>query len=83
MNQPSMMPCEEAIRLLMRHLDGDLAEAERADVQHHLDSCRGCGSRAEFERRLRDQLAGLHVAPVAPDFEGRIRHLVARFPLAE
>lgn len=77
------MPCEEAIRLLMRHLDGDLAAAEHADVQRHLDGCRGCGSRAEFERRLRNQLSALHAVRVEPAFEGRIRELVARFPLAE
>lgn len=71
--------CEEAIRRLARYLDGELADREEAEVERHLETCRSCWSRAEFERRLRSQLADLRQEEVAPGFEERIRTLLAGF----
>ena len=76
------MSCEEAVRLLLEHLDGELDPRTSDAVDRHLRDCRGCGSRAEFERRLRAELGTLRTAPVERAFERRIRDLVARFPLA-
>lgn len=71
--------CEEAIRRLAEYLDGELAGREASEVERHLETCRSCWSRAEFERRLRDRLADLRREQVDPDFEGRIRSLLRRF----
>ena len=72
--------CEEAIRRLARYLDGELDDREDAQVVHHLETCRSCWSRAEFERRLRSRLADLGRGEVEPDFEDRIRTLLRGFP---
>jgi len=71
--------CEEAVRRLAEYLDGELAGREEAEVERHLETCRSCWSRAEFERRIRERLAGLRRDEVDPDFEGRIRSLLRRF----
>lgn len=71
--------CERVLRLLFLYLDGELEVDERHDVEHHLEHCRSCFSRAEFERRLRSHLAELGRSPVAADFEGRIRSLIRHF----
>lgn len=71
--------CEEAIRRLAEYLDGELADREASEVERHLETCRSCWSRAEFERRLRARLADLRRDQVDPDFEGRIRSLLRRF----
>ena len=71
--------CEEAVRRLARYLDGELDDREDAEVERHLETCRSCWSRAEFERRIRSRLADLRKDEVDPDFEERIRTLLRRF----
>jgi anti-sigma factor RsiW len=71
--------CEEALRLLAAHLDGELGPEERGDVERHLEACRSCYSRAEFERRLQSQLAGLGRREPDPAFGARLQGLIRRF----
>lgn len=71
--------CEEALRRLARYLDGELGDRENAEVERHLEVCRSCWSRTEFERRLRNRLADLGQEDVDPDFEDRIRTLLRGF----
>jgi anti-sigma factor (TIGR02949 family) len=71
--------CEEALRRLGAYLDGELGPHDRTDVERHLDACRSCYSRAEFERRLQVQLATLGRREPAPEFRARLQGLVRRF----
>lgn len=71
--------CEEAVRRLARYLDGELGGREEAEVERHLETCRSCWSRAEFERRLRSRLGELRGGEVDPEFEERIRGLLGGF----
>lgn len=80
MTEPTMMTCEDALRLLAAYLDGELGAAHRHELDDHLARCRSCFSRAEFERRLKTQLSALREQPVKPSFEERIRELIDRFP---
>lgn len=81
MTDRNRIPCDQALRLLAEYLDDELSDLERHDVRHHLDTCRGCYSRAEFERQLRTQLASLGRLRVRSEFEGRVRTLISRFTL--
>jgi anti-sigma factor RsiW len=71
--------CEEALRLLAAYLDGELGTEEHQAMEHHLNLCRSCCSRAEFERHLKAQLGDLRRAGVHPAFEQRIRELISQF----
>lgn len=71
--------CEEALRRLAEYLDGELGDREDAAVRHHLETCRSCWSRAEFERRLRTRLVELREGEVPADFERRMRKLIQNF----
>lgn len=71
--------CEDALRLLAGYLDGELGLTEQESVEQHLNLCRSCWSRAEFERRLKAQLLALREAVVPGPFEQRIRELIAQF----
>lgn len=71
--------CEEALRRLAEYLDGEEDGVARAELQQHLETCRSCYSRAEFERGLRSRLRELGHAPVDPTFEDRICHLARGF----
>jgi predicted anti-sigma-YlaC factor YlaD len=79
MSEIKIIGCEEALRLLAAHLDGELDGVEHVEVQRHLEQCRSCYSRSEFERRLKGQLADLRAQPMPVAFEARIRALMDRF----
>jgi hypothetical protein len=79
MSETKIISCEEALRLLVEHLDGELDGAHRDDVERHLSLCRGCFSRAEFEKGLKSHLATLRQQPVQSAFEERIRALIGQF----
>ncbi len=79
MSETKTITCEEALRLLAEHLDGELDGAHRHEVEKHLSLCRSCFSRAEFEQRLKSQLGTLRQQPVQSAFEERIRALIGQF----
>ncbi len=79
MSETKTITCEEALRLLAEHLDGELDGAHRREVERHLEICRSCFSRAEFERRLKARLVTLREQVVERKFEDRIRTLISRF----
>jgi anti-sigma factor (TIGR02949 family) len=70
------MQCDDALRLLAQYLDRELTDGEHAEVERHLRTCRSCFSRAEFERRLKGELAALTAADVPTALQHRIRVLL-------
>lgn len=81
MNDPQKIDCEEAVRRLAAFLDHELDADESAEVKRHLDTCRSCFSRAEFERRLRERIReDLQDGEVPSDFEERMRGLIRSLP---
>lgn len=45
--------CEQAIQMLLEYLDHELADHNHMVVEKHLNTCRSCYSRMEFEKRLK------------------------------
>jgi anti-sigma factor (TIGR02949 family) len=74
--------CEEVLRRLAEYLDHELGEVGEAEIAKHLDACRSCYSRAEFERGLRARLRELRHEPLDPAFENRICELARGFTIA-
>jgi mycothiol system anti-sigma-R factor len=83
MNGPRSADCEEVLRVIFAYLDGELGGAEHARVEAHLEQCRSCLSRAEFERRLKGRLADTAGDPVSDEFEQRIRALIGELSYLE
>ena len=75
----SPIDCEEAISRLLEYLDGELDETGRSQVQRHIETCRGCFTRAEFERRLRQLVAETGSAPAPDSLRRRVRRLTETF----
>lgn len=71
--------CEEALRRLAEYLDDELNSDEAKSVADHLETCRSCYSRAEFERLLKSRVAELRACEMEPGFELRIRTLIRDF----
>jgi anti-sigma factor RsiW len=77
----AVLSCEEALRFLAAYLDGELAGASPREIEDHLARCRSCYSRAEFERRMKQELAALAKGrtDVPAAFSDRIRRLLGQF----
>jgi anti-sigma factor (TIGR02949 family) len=71
--------CEEAIRVLAEHLDDELDGERRAQLLRHLDACRSCCSRAEFERQLKEQIQDLASEAVPAGVTDRVQRLLREF----
>jgi mycothiol system anti-sigma-R factor len=79
MNEARVIDCEEALRRLFEYLDAELHGESRREVEQHLERCRSCFSRVEFEKRLKAYTAELRCEPVPPALERRVRALVDTF----
>jgi mycothiol system anti-sigma-R factor len=63
----------------MAYLDHEIDSEAAARIEHHLEACRGCFSRAEFERHLKEHVhaAGSQTAP--DSLRARIKQIVEKF----
>jgi anti-sigma factor (TIGR02949 family) len=79
MTDPKPISCDEALRVLAAFLDDELHDDARQGIERHLEVCRGCFSRAEFERRLKGEINRLARDEIPPSFERRVRRLLGSF----
>ncbi len=73
------MDCEEVLSHLVEYLDRELDAETAAALSRHLDDCRGCFSRAEFEMRLKESLQAAATRPASERLRARIRDLIEKF----
>lgn len=73
------MSCEQVLEHLLEHLDRELEGRTAAQIDRHLEECRACFSRAEFERRLKARLRDSASEPAPARLRARIRDLLDKF----
>ncbi len=79
MTDTRIIDCEEALSRLLDVLDNELHGNGRHEFEHHLERCRSCFSRFEFERRLKTRITALGSEPVSEDLQGRVRQVIDSF----
>ena len=72
----SPIDCERALRKIEVYLDGELEPPEAEIVRAHLGDCPPCGSRAEFQRRLRAILAAKCASEMPVSLRVRLREIL-------
>lgn len=73
------LTCEEVIKHLMDYLDHEIDGEAAHNIERHLESCRGCFSRAEFERHLKEHVHGAGSQAAPDSLRARIKHIVDKF----
>jgi anti-sigma factor (TIGR02949 family) len=71
--------CNEALKHLLEYLDRELEGTKSREVKHHIDLCRSCFSRAEFEQRLKERLRAAGNESAGREFQKRIKTLLKKF----
>lgn len=71
--------CEDVLAELYQYLDREVDPATSEIIDQHLEHCRECFSRAEFEKRLRARVADAVETEVPDDVQQRLRSLLKRF----
>lgn len=74
-----MHSCEKVLQGIWEYLDRDMAASDVAEIEKHLDLCRSCFSRIEFEQLLRSHMKNKtnHLCP--EKLKKRIRDLIDQF----
>lgn len=64
--------CRLVIADLFPYLDNEIDAEKRSLIERHLETCRGCHARAEFERALRSKVRQLGTNKAPPSLRRRI-----------
>lgn len=73
------LTCEEVLHHLFAYLDRELDAQTSAEIEHHLETCRGCFTRAEFEKQLKGRVRETGSAPASEGLRERIKFLLEKF----
>jgi len=74
------MDCEESLEKLWQFLDQELDGESAARLAQHLEECRHCFDRAEFERRLKAMVRRSCECETAPaELRDRLTKLIRMF----
>lgn len=71
--------CEEVVEHLLSFLDGEIEESRRDMIEQHLEDCRSCCSRAEFELALRHRVREVATKRPTLQLRQRIRRMIDDF----
>ena len=71
--------CDEVMRQLFDFMDGEIEETADQEIHHHIDECRSCFSRVEFERVLKERVRGGKDEALPDSLHDRITSLMKNF----
>lgn len=77
------LSCEEVIEHIFEFLDDELEPDWRADIERHIQTCRDCYTRAEFERKLREKVREAAQAKAPDRLHRRIEGLLDKYERGE
>lgn len=71
--------CEQALRQIYDFIDRELGEVDHEAMHRHLETCKSCFSRVEFERRLKAKLGALREEKATEKMSERVKDLLKDF----
>ncbi|RWL93725.1 zf-HC2 domain-containing protein [Mesorhizobium sp.] len=76
---PESIRCEEVVEHLLAFLDGEVEVGRRESIEQHLEECRSCCSRADFEVALRQKVREVALKRPSMKLRRKIRQLIDQF----
>ena len=78
-NENKNISCEEVISMLFDYLDGALAGKTEAEIEKHLEDCKGCLRKVEFQLELKKRFSKLRDEITSKDLNNKINKLINSF----
>jgi anti-sigma factor (TIGR02949 family) len=78
-DHPQGISCEDVLKHLVDFLHGEVDDIKTAEIEKHLDSCRGCFSRAEFEKALKARVKNDGAEAAPEGLQNRLNDLMDKF----
>ncbi|MGH8502965.1 MAG: anti-sigma factor family protein [Gammaproteobacteria bacterium] len=79
MTEKRTLTCEEVLEHLFAYVDQELDAEKKGEVERHMERCRSCFSRAEFERRFRSRVIETGLSEAPERVRQRVRALLDKF----
>lgn len=73
------LTCEEVMERLFDYLDRELDGEISTEIDRHLEHCRDCFTRAEFEKKLQAKVNETGTVKAPERLRRRVRGLLDRF----
>ena len=73
------MKCEDVLRELLAYLDREVDGHTAVLIDRHLEACRGCFTRAVFERKLKAHLRAAADKPAPARLRARVKDILEKF----
>lgn len=73
------MKCEDVLRELLAYLDREVDAMTAAAIDRHLEDCRACFSRAQFERKLKAHLRAAAEKRAPERLRARVKDILDKF----
>jgi anti-sigma factor (TIGR02949 family) len=79
MNTSKNINCNEALERIFDYVDNYLKEKPRIEFERHLETCRHCFDRIEFEKLLKSKIRSLQPKAVSDRLRKRVDDLLNQF----
>jgi len=76
------MDCADVMRQLFDYLDGEVETATHEEIHRHLDGCRSCFSRVEFEKALKERVRKAARSSAPDSLKDRLDVLIRGFAVS-
>ena len=73
--------CDDVMRQLFDYLDDEVDINAEDEIHHHIEECRSCFSRVEFERQLKGRVQGAGKDSAPESLQNRITDLMRDFSI--
>lgn len=76
---PEKLECEQAIKMILEYLDKELPEHDLTAMDSHMETCRSCFSRMEFERMLKGKVGSLPTQKAPESLRDKIKKVTGKY----
>lgn len=76
---PEKLECEQAIKLILEYLDKELPDHDHEAMDAHLETCRSCYSRMEFEKMLKGKINNLPTHKAPDSLRNKIKKVTGKY----
>lgn len=75
--------CDEVMRQLFDFLDNEVDIAAHDEIHEHIEECRSCFSRVEFEKQIKERVQGAGKDTAPESLQRKIAELMKGFSIGD